>query len=312
MKKNIIYALILIVIALFCFTTYKIINKNYINQIYNSLVYIECSDDNSINSGSGFAYKIENNKNYIVTNYHVISGYFDIYVYNINKERVRARLINYDEDNDIAILEIDDVLKLKKVNIDENSYIKKKSKVYAASFPLGIDNPTITSGNIIGLKEAGYDFELIELSLKTDFGSSGGALLNSNGKVVGMIALKDNNSSFAIPISFVMQTIEQLEKKSSNNISLGAVFTNTTNTDLLKENDINIEDIKGVVLVKLDENGTLFKNGFKKGDVITYFNNIEINNVEDLKRELYKRNKGDIIIIGYYRDNDYNYINIEL
>lgn len=312
MKKRIIYIFILILIVLFCFITYKIINKNYIERIYNSLVYIECVDDNSINSGSGFVYKIEDNKDYILTNYHVIAGYFDIYLYNINKKKVKAKLVNYDDNNDIAILVIDDVLDLKVANIDKYSKVRPRDKVFTASFPLGIDNSGINSGSVIELRNIGHNFKVIETSANIDFGSSGGALLNSNGKVIGMISLKDNNNSFSIPIDFVMNIVEKLENKRLNNINLGAVFTNITNIELLQENDIEIVDINGVVIVKLDENGLLFKNSLKKGDIITKFNDVDINNVNDLKEEISNHKKGDVVSIEYYRSNKYNCIDIEL
>ena len=72
MKKRHIY----ISIILFIFISIFIINLlsiyNRFNNVYNSVIYIEASNNEIINSGSGFVYKVSNKKNYIITSYHVV------------------------------------------------------------------------------------------------------------------------------------------------------------------------------------------------------------------------------------------------
>lgn len=313
MKKKIVLTFSLIIIILGILLTYKLSYNIKIKSIYTSLVYIESINEDTITSGSGFVYKIDDKKNYIVTNYHVIKESSNIYVYNENKEKIKAELINYDEYNDIAILIIDDKLGLKKVNFS-NSY-KIGDKVFVVGTPLSIKNfGTISKGtitDITNLNYLDYNFNAIKVSAKTNYGNSGGPLLNSKGQVIGMMLLMDktdDNISYAIPIDFVIDTIDKLEKR----ISLGATMTNTTNTNLLTEYKINIPNIDGVVILNINKNGILKKYSFQKGDIITSFNDKKINNIEDLRNELYKCKQGSIVNIEIYRDGSYYKKNIEL
>ena len=311
-KTFYIKVIVLILFSLFLINVF--INEKDINKIYNSLVYIECIDDSTISSGAGFVYKVDDNKNYIVTNYHVIQGYFDIYVYNINKEKVRANIVNYDENNDIAVLVINDKLGLNEVSIGNISNIKKGSKIFVVEPLLNNNNKTIYEGKVLNLKKSlniGIDFSAIEILAKTEPGNSGGPLLDKDGKVIGMMFLKDSSKSnigFAIPINFVIDTVKKIE----NRPNLGAVMTNTTNVDLIKRYDIESVYVSGVILLEMDYKGLLYQYGLEKGDIIVSVNMIDITNISEFRGELYKYKKGDIIQLMYYRDNKYYNIRIEL
>jgi serine protease Do len=312
--RKILYIKVIVLILFALFLINVFIHKNNINKIYNSLVYIECIDESTITSGMGFVYKADDNKNYIVTNYHVIQGYFDIYVYNIKKEKVRANLVNYDENNDIALLVIDDKLGLNEVSIGNISNIKKGSKIFVVEPLLKSNNKTIYEGKVLNFKKSlniGIDFSAIEILAKTEPGNSGGPLLDKDGKVIGMMFLKDSSKSnigFAIPINFVIDTVKKLE----NRPNLGAVMTNTTNIDLIKRYDIELVDVSGVILLEMDYKGLLYQYGLEKGDIIVSVNMIDITNISEFRGELYKYKKGDIIQLMYYRDNKYYNIRIEL
>ena len=315
MKKKFIIICSLIVICLLLVIIIKQLNKKNINTVYNYLVYIESRDDDTITSGSGFVYKTYNGKNYILTNYHVVEGYFDIYVYNKNEEKIKAKLVNYDENNDIAVLTISDKLGLEAVNVGNSDNIYKGDKVFVVGNPSNIKNMgTVTNGKILDFNEFEniFDFTAIKVSAHTEFGNSGGPLLDEKGNLIGMMFLKDNkesNISYAIPINFIMDFINLNDDVDI--FSLGAIMANTSNNEILNEYGIDNFNIEGVVLIKLDNNGVLSKNKFKKGDIITSFNGKVINNITDLKDELYKYKKGDNINIIYYREGVYNNIIIE-
>ena len=213
MKKKITIILVLVLsIVLFSICISKI-NTKRVNLIYDSLVYIECVDDDTILSGTGFVYKIEDNKNYIITNSHVIEGYKNIYVYNIKKEKLEAQIVSYDIKNDIAIISIDDKLGLKEARLGDSSIMKAGNKVVIVGNPGGIDNfGSINDGKIIDFIKLDelFDYDLIKLSAESDFGSSGSPVLNEYGEVVGMISLKDKTDefSYAIPIDFIKEKIK--------------------------------------------------------------------------------------------------------
>ena len=205
MKKNILYLICFVIIALLILGIYKLLNKKNSINISNSIVYIESIGEDDIISGTGFVYKKENNKNYILTNYHVIEDSRKIYVYNKNKEKIEASVFDYDMYNDIAILAINDDLGLETIEFAKDYNTKKVYVISSFKDKFNI----ITEGKIVSnvdyLNDL-YDFIPVEISAKTYYGSSGSPVLNSDGKVIGMIFLRDKDDStksFFIPISFI-------------------------------------------------------------------------------------------------------------
>ncbi len=318
MKKILVYMSVVLLI-LGSFITVLIFN---INDINDSVVYIECIDEVSIRSGTGFVYKVDSGKNYIVTSYHVIEGYSDIYVYNSDKKKIKANILNYDEYTDIAVLTIEDKLDLKEVVIGDSSKLKKEDKVIAIGNPFGLKNINIKSnGKIINTEQkimietthGTSNLNAIELDIDVSNGNSGGPLLNKSNKVIGMMFIKEGNKNiaYALPISFVMDIVRKLENHELQRTNLGAVMCNSANTELLNQYGINVE-VDGVVLLELNELGVLHKSGLQNGDVITKFNGITTSNVNELREELYKKEKGNNIEITYYRGGIYYKVNVEL
>ena len=320
MKKEVRYGLIIGLALLVVIGTFILFNKNDNFEVDNYSVYIECTNEESISSGSGFVYKEIGGKNYIITNYHVIEDYTEIYVYNSNKEKLKASVLKKDEYTDIALLLIDDELGLDSANIGDSDKINIGDQIYAVGTNDISDISTVSSGYItelgkkitIDTTHGNSEFSTIEMSAKVESGNSGGPLLNSNGEVIGVVFVKDestNNVAYALPINYVMNTVEQLENNEINRPSLGAIMTNTTNIELMNEYGINQTDISGVVLLKVYDE---YDYGFQKGDIITKFNNKNISNVNELRSELYKYNQGNNVKIEYYRGGMSYNINIIL
>lgn len=314
--KKLFICIVFVLLILGSFITVLIFNKNNKN---DSVVYIECIDEISVRSGTGFVYKLDSSKNYIVTSYHVIEGYSNIYVYNSDKKKIKASVLNYDEYTDIALLTIEDQLDLKEIVIGDSSKIKEKDKVYAIG---SLDLENIKSkGKVIDIKKeitidtthGSSNLNAIELDVDVTHGNSGGPLLNNKSEVIGMVFVKEENKNiaYALPINFVMDIVEKLESNKLKRPNLGAVMCNSTNTNLLNEYGIDI-DVEGVVLLELNELGVLHQSGLQRGDVITEFNGISINNVNELREELYKQEKDDNVEIKYFRDGIYYKINVEL
>lgn len=313
--KSIKYILIVISLILIVFVGYKFSNKEI--DYSNTNIYIEAINGNKGSRGLGFVYKVENNKAYIITCYHVIEGYNDIYVYNMSNEKVKANLYKYDEYSDIAILKINNTLNFKKVKIGDSDKLKKRDNIYFLNKKNLIEG-VITFVN----KKISFDtthgssnINAIEINANVNPGDSGGLVLNKNKETVGMIFLKDsdlNDVAFALPINFVMDIVSKLENNKLNRPNLGAIMTNTTNIDLIREYGLKESKIDGVILLDININSVLYNTGLIKGDIITKFNNININNVNELREELYKNVVGDTVNIEYYRDDIYYKVNVKL
>lgn len=322
--KKILFYLCIVILILGSLITVIIFNNNKLDFANKSVVYIESINEDVIKSGSGFVYKVEDNKNYIVTSYHVIEDYTNVYVYNSDKKKVSASVLNYDEYTDIAVLVIEDNLDLKEINIGNSNSINREDEIYVVGTPLNIENiNTVTEGKItvqnkeitINTTHGSSNLDAIEVSAEVDYGNSGGPLLNKNNEVIGVMFVKEesvNGLSYALPINYVMDIVEKLENNELKRPNLGAVMCNTTNTKILNEYGVSVDDIVGVVILNLNKSYILDSAGLQKGDIITKFDNIEISNVNELREELYKKTVGDVVGIEYYRNGMYYEVNIQL
>ena len=187
---------------------------------------------------------------------------------------------------------------------------------------LGLENiNSKTNGKIVDVEKeitietthGSSNLSVIELDIDVTYGNSGGPLLNINKEIIGVMFVKEDgkNIAYALPINFVVDIVRKLENNKLQRPNLGATMCNSTNTELLNEYGISVE-IEGVVLLELNELGILYKSGLQIGDVITEFNGNPTNNVNKLREELYKKEKGDIIEIKYLREDIYYKVNIKL
>lgn len=163
----------------------------------DSVVMVEVYDKygNELATGSGFcAYRPD----YIVTNYHVIEGAYEIKLVTDWDEEFNAKTVEiFNEAADIAILSIDG--QLEPIKIGNSDTCKIGQKVYAIGSPVGEKN-TVSQGTISNLD----DVENIRTTVPISHGSSGGALLDNRGKLIGITyAGYDNaqNLNFAIPVT---------------------------------------------------------------------------------------------------------------
>lgn len=215
MKKNTIFIFVLIlfvVVSLIC------LNKktNFQEIINSSVIYIESVSDETINNCSGFVYDINDNNAYIVTAYHCVDNVNEIYVYNMSKEKEKAIIDTYDLNNDIAILSIENNLSLKKIKIS-NKVPNVGNEIFVIGTPLDINySGTLTHGVVsyvdrkVSLKKENgiVTYNTIQIDAPISGGNSGSVLVDSKGKAVGMVIIKDDNLdgiSFAIPINKVIE-----------------------------------------------------------------------------------------------------------
>ena len=312
MKKSIVS--IIIVIALIICVITLFFKKN---NIESSIVFIESLNGDYKSEGMGFVYKIKDNSNYIITNYHVIDENEEIYVYNLNEEKIKAEIVNYDKYTDIALLKIEDKLNLREVKINKNN-VKSGDNIYY----FNINSNKIEKGKVLNLDteiflETSYGnsyYNGIEIEANITEGNSGGPIINKDNEVIGLIALKeeDKNVSIYLSVKDVIEIVSKLENHTLVRPNLGGVFVSSYNEEVLKENNIVIDNINGVVVLDVIQYYPLYKVGITKGDIITKINNKNINSVNELQKEINSYNVGDTITLEYYRNKEYKSINVKL
>ncbi|MFD2114453.1 trypsin-like peptidase domain-containing protein [Paenibacillus yanchengensis] len=129
----------------------------------------------------------------VVTNYHVIEGAQEAIIETINGDSLKVKgVVATDEMRDIAIVMTDQQLGLKAATVDSGFHVQKGDKVYALGSPLGVTN-TISEGLISNLS-----FAIFQFSAPIDHGSSGGALIDEYGNIIGMTTAKLPHTSASI------------------------------------------------------------------------------------------------------------------
>jgi len=174
-------------------------------KVSGAVVVIHAYDYNEelASQGSGV---IINDEGYLVTNYHLLKGNERVEVLHNKKIIQYSDIIGIDVERDILILKIESG-KIPAIKIGDSKTINIGEKVYAIGSPLGFEN-TISEGIISGLRN--YDEfggKFIQITASISHGSSGGAVVNDKGELIGistLTAMEGQNLNFAIPIDDVL------------------------------------------------------------------------------------------------------------
>ena len=177
-----------------------------------SVFYIEVYDYSGTATGSGSGFFISSN-GVAVTNYHVIedTSSATITTTDGNKYNVDS-VIAYDKDLDVAIIRVNqntvngsNFSNFQSVNIANSDDIQAGQTIYAIGSPLGLQN-TISNGIISNVSQKLGDETFIQITAPISHGSSGGALVNELGEVIGITSagiVEAQNIGFAIPINMI-------------------------------------------------------------------------------------------------------------
>lgn len=168
-------------------------------RVNNSVVAIVAYDMDDIKMSQGSGIIIDTGL--VVTNFHVYQGSERLKVFHYGKEYEVTRIIGVDIERDVIICQTDSGLL--PIEITQANEFRIGERVYAIGSPLGYEN-SITEGLISGLREIENN-SLLQISTPISFGSSGGAVVNSRGKLVGISTSGHlvSDINFAIPIETI-------------------------------------------------------------------------------------------------------------
>ena len=264
--------------------------------------------------GSGF---IINEDGYILTNYHVIEGASEISVTLSDNTTVAAKVVNYDENQDVAMLKItdSDVKIPAVVELGDSDQLRQGESVIAIGTPLSTNlSQTVTNGIVSALNrnvetESGVMQNLIQTDASINPGNSGGPLVNTRGQVVGINTMKATGTDtegigFAIPINDISDKIESLSKPILNlGISIRTV-------DETLANKLSME--QGLYVVEVNEFSPAEKAGVKPGDLIVKVDGQRVKTFDELKEIKNSKNDGDTITLEVIRDGKTKTLNVTL
>lgn len=273
-------------------------------------------------SGSGV---IVSQDGYIITNNHVIDGASEIKVSLNNKTTYTAKVVGSDVSSDLAVLKID-AKNLPFLLYGNSDNVQIGQWVLAIGYPLNLET-TVTAGIIsakgrtLGLN-ARRSQTPIEYFLQTDAavnqGNSGGALVNTNGELVGInsaIASPTGSYagySYAIPVNIVKKIVNDLIQFGAvQRAYLGISYLPDEAPDSEKEK-VGYKQGQGVYVREAAKDGAAAAAGIKSGDYISKINGVPIVSGNDMVEKIARLKPGDKIAITYLRNGKENTVNVTL
>lgn len=270
-------------------------------------------------TGSGI---IISDDGYIITNNHVVSTESSSSYYAIEEAskmtvmlyddttEYEATVIGTDQYTDLAVIKIDaSNLELTPATLGNSDNVKVGEFSMAVGCPLGLES-TVTSGIVSAVNRTvesddGTEYTCIQTDAAINSGNSGGALVNSNGEVIGINTLKLSGTGvegmgFAIPINSTTDVIQQLIEYQTVKRPYIGISGIAVDDDTAKQYQLPT----GVYVYTVEKNSPAEQAGLQKGDVITKIEGTEVASVNELNKERNTHQIGDTITLTVYRNND--------
>lgn len=264
---------------------------------------------NSYGSSSGSGVIISPD-GYIVTNNHVIEEGDEIEVTLNDKREFPAKVIGSDPSTDLALLQIkgDNLPFLEFGNSDS---VRVGEWVLAVGNPFNLES-TVTAG-IVSAKGRSIDIleaqDRIESFIQTDAavnpGNSGGALVNTNGELIGINTAIITRSgryegySFAVPANLVRKVIKDLKDYGIVQRGILGVFIDEMNSTRAEE--LGLPSVEGVYITRVTPGGGADEAGLEKEDVIIGINGVKTKTLPEMQEQLGRYRPGNSISIDYIR-----------
>jgi serine protease Do len=267
-------------------------------------------------SGSGV---VITEDGYIVTNNHVVAGADEINVTLKNRKTYKATVIGTDPSTDLAVIKIDAKKSLPYIVWGNSDDVK-------LGHPLNLD-VTVTAGIVsakaraIGINERQSEAP-IESFIQTDAavnqGNSGGALINTDGQLIGINSAIASPTgtyagySYAIPVNIVKKAVNDIVKYGTvQRAYIGLSYPRENLTDEQKEK-LGIKDEEGVFVTGVADDGAAKTAGIKTGDVLTKINGVPVSSGPEMVEQVAGYRPGDKISVTYMRNGKETTVNITL
>lgn len=246
---------------------------------------------------------------YILTNHHVIDGANQIKVDLPDRRTFDAKLVGSDAPSDLAVLKIN-ATGLPTVRLGNTDRVRVGDVVLAIGNPLGVGQ-TVTMGIISAKGRAtGNSDGSFEDFLQTDApinqGNSGGALVNTQGELVGINSqiLTPSGGSigigFAIPASMAENVMHQLIKTGVVHRAMLGVTVQALNSDLARS--LGLKDVRGALVAQVQPDSPAQKAGIQKGDVILEVNGAPVTDSNSLRNRIASMDPGTTATVTLVRD----------
>jgi Do/DeqQ family serine protease len=250
---------------------------------------------------------------YIVTNNHVVDGADELTVtLNENSKEYSARIIGADKTTDLALIKID-AKNLPAIAIANSDDVKVGEWVLAVGNPLGLNN-TVTAGIVSAkARQMGEGVtSMIQTDAAINQGNSGGALVNTNGALIGINAMLASPTGsnigygFAIPTAIMNKVVDDIKKYGAVQRAMigikGGDVSSKVDADKEQGKEVDYGTMEGIYIGEVVEGGAAQAGGLQKEDVIISIDGQKIKKFGELQGFMAQKRPGDKVKVTYLRN----------
>ncbi|MEG0776404.1 MAG: trypsin-like peptidase domain-containing protein [Raoultibacter sp.] len=279
----------------------------------------EPSEPTKAGLGSGV---IVSGDGYVLTNNHVVEG-SDRLTVTAEGQIYEAKIVGTDASSDLAVLKID-AKNLKAIELGKSSDLVVGQWVMTLGSPFGLEQSVATgivsatsrSTTLDGETGTSFYTNMIQTDAAINPGNSGGALVDKDGKLIGINTMVTSASGgysgvgFAIPVDYAASVAKQLiEGKTPTHARLG-VSAATIDKAIAQRYGFSVD--AGAYVSSVVADSSAAKAGIQEGDIITKFNNTQITSANDLILAIRSVNPGDKATVEVNREGETKSVEVTL
>ena len=286
----------------------------FFDQFFGNLGPTRPQVENSLGSGV-----VLRSDGLVVSNYHVVGGATDIRVVLTDRREYSAEVIMADEESDLAVLRLEGATGLPALDLRDSDDVEVGELVMAIGNPFGVGQ-TVTSGIVSALARSsaslgrGY---FIQTDAAINPGNSGGALIDVNGRLIGVNTAilsrsgGSNGIGFAIPANLVAEVLRQAEAGATR-FERPWAGVRGQEVDATMAEALGLDRPGGIVITELHPESPFAAAGMMPGDVILSLGGAEVNSPQEVFFRLAVAGIGRETAVDYSRDGQRRSITLRL
>ena len=243
----------------------------------------------------------------VITCYHVVDNATDIRIKLSDNREYKVEKLVEDPTNDLALLKVvsKKPVKLPFVEIQQRQGLEVGDLVFAIGNPFGVGQ-SVTMGIISASHRVVNNRLVIQTDAAVNPGNSGGALIDFEGKLVGIpnAILSRTGASHGIGFALTVRLVDAMLMAVNNGRVVTRPWTGAGAQTVTKEmaESMGIPEVRGVILTKLTESSPLHQAGLKQGDIVTKINGFEVLDDEDFQVYFQTLPVGREVTVRYFRE----------
>ncbi len=296
--------------------------------------YYGYSTGNSLTETSLGSGVVLSSDGYIITNYHVIEG-SDALKVTIEGNEYDADIVGSDPSSDIAVIKAKDASGLTPMDLGDSDNLTVGEWVMSIGSPFGLEQSVATGivsatnrSQIMDNSSSSNQYSqqqsntttvytnMIQTDAAINPGNSGGALVDKDGKLIGINTLITSYSGnysgvgFAIPVNYAVNLAQQIiEGKTPTHAQMG-VSLSTINSQTAKRYGLSVDE--GAYIAAVSSGSGAESAGIKVGDIVTAFDGKKVTSASDLMLDVRSKNPGDTVTVTINRDGQSQDVQVTL